>query len=585
MGGGATNPEAIALGEGLADVYALMVKARFIAMRDGLPRDGRQMPLVWNDWLYGAEGCSTGVGYRRLDRPSLLNQGQDEWMPGFATGEIEPHRAGGVIGRLLFLLTAGVAPLESGDPLRTSPLVPEGSPGIGFPIAARLMAATMGFPPAGDATTFLDFRAAMVATTLSLNPAFSKYVQEAFAAVNVGDRPDFQPPRIIGDSGGVVYVPGSQLHFGVEDRDPEHGTIPPSYISSVKVYWDNLLMAEQPVVPPDSYGFSFTVTVPDQSSDLEVEHTLHIEATDILGNRAFKRVVVKVDTRAPSFNSLLDTTVAPAEDPFTKRYTLEMHPDMAGFGEFWCTDPDGHTLVARRPLLASQTFTFTYVSLTSELGTLVCHYTDRLGNEREGWTTHYVDQTPPSCAFRPSYGSGGTGFAGTPPRVSVRVAALDPSGGWGAQPPGSVAGRVTIALDVDGVPRTGGPIGLPAPPETTYSRVFSLDVAPGMHTYRARCTDDWGNVSTATRDKETTAGPTASIGGSVSVWNGTNYTVTWSGIASDPRRLTTVRFGRTDGDTGTGDTVTFADPATAPTSDTRTRTFTSAPIGNRIRTS
>jgi hypothetical protein len=178
--------------EGTCDFFSQIIEAWAAGPRTAV------IPDTGTDWLVG-KGITHGGFLRSLVKPSRNPRVPDGWYGGIAP--LEPHSKGGPIGRALYFLAQGA----SGNPADESysPFLPQGMAGIGNDAAARIWYKAVVEHLFGDLNgknSFADARAAGIAASLELypdDPAKTVAVENAFAAVNVGDAHGAPPHTLV----------------------------------------------------------------------------------------------------------------------------------------------------------------------------------------------------------------------------------------------------------------------------------------------------------------------------------------------------------------------------------------------------
>jgi hypothetical protein len=205
---------------------------------------------------------------------------------------VEAHLAGGPINRLHCLLSRGIwnmeipiDPRHGDDPDLEAPLIPNGFTGIGSETTARIWYQALvnmrGFPPP---VTFLPARIAALGAAIQLygrTSAEYKAVEDAFAAIRVGDPADRDPPE--------VSVPSKFIRL----NEPFHLVVTDaSGVASVTVVLDETIDLGTLTSPP------WDVTIP---SNLAIgSHTLTITAKDTEENEGSRTFEIILDLLGPA---------------------------------------------------------------------------------------------------------------------------------------------------------------------------------------------------------------------------------------------------------------------------------------------
>jgi hypothetical protein len=227
-------------------------------------------------------GEETGTVSRNIYAPV-----EWEWFP--EIGQRDPHDAAGPIERMFVLLSYGCVPMPATEPPteKHCPRIPEGFAGIRPLRATRIWARTVEHLP--DGADFLQARElALDAARVEDGPysgANMRAVALAFAAVNIGGRPDTVAP--------TVSMTCQQVRANIECT----GTItdadtPGRYVTAPRIVVDG--GAATYTLP----GWQFTTTVPGASL-AEGSHTLQLQAWDWWNNEATQTVTVALDKTAP----------------------------------------------------------------------------------------------------------------------------------------------------------------------------------------------------------------------------------------------------------------------------------------------
>ena len=268
------------MNEGAADIFAFMTELTRDALRAGRPLSALDaQPLRPSNLTMGEE---MGLFSR-----SLLEPTYEEWFDGI--GGEEEHRAGGPLGRMFMLLAYGCSPVV--DPNTLGPwdcsLVPEGFTGLGPTLASRIWANAVVLLPMG--ADYLQARQAALdaaaTTAVGDDGHVLRTVALAFAAINVGSRPDTHPPRTTLSCQQV----GPDLECTGTVSDAED---PGTFLRAPQLVVDG---GAQVITLP---GWQFTQRIPGATLS-HGNHTVQLKAWDVWLNEATQTVTAFVDHAGP----------------------------------------------------------------------------------------------------------------------------------------------------------------------------------------------------------------------------------------------------------------------------------------------
>ncbi|WP_181790337.1 Ig-like domain-containing protein [Myxococcus llanfairpwllgwyngyllgogerychwyrndrobwllllantysiliogogogochensis] len=281
------------MNEGTGDIFGFVTElARDAARVGGTALDIDAVPLKTTNLTMGEEA---GPVMRNLIDPII-----DIWFDGI--GGEETHRAGGPLVRMFLLLAYGCTPWQgeqSTDPW-SSFLVPEGFSGLGPTAALRLWSrAVLSMPLGAD---YAQARQATLEAVISLYGASGstqmKAVGSAFAAINVGDLPDTNPPTAVlscTQVGADIECTGT-----ITDAEtPNKFHTPPQLI----------LDGGNPFPLP---GWQFTLRMPGAALK-DGTHTVRLKAWDFWQNATTTTVSVVLDKKPPVLSV---TRLGPLKQPY-----------------------------------------------------------------------------------------------------------------------------------------------------------------------------------------------------------------------------------------------------------------------------
>jgi|GEM_PF-4382391 len=268
------------MNEGAADIFAFMTELTRDALRAGRPLSALDtQPLRPSNLTLGEE---TGSISRSLLEPTF-----EEWFDGI--GGEEEHGAGGPLSRMFMLLAYGCSPVV--DPNTLGPwdchLVPEGFAGIGPTLASRIWANAVVLLPMG--ADYLQARQAAldaaVTTAVDDDGHALRTVALAFAAINVGAKPETNPPRTTLSCQQV----GPDLECTGTVSDAEN---PGRFLRAPQLVVDG---GAQVITLP---GWQFTQRIPGATLSYG-NHTVQLKAWDVWLNVATQTVTAFVDHAGP----------------------------------------------------------------------------------------------------------------------------------------------------------------------------------------------------------------------------------------------------------------------------------------------
>jgi hypothetical protein len=206
------------LDEATADIFGEAIEAYGLHELGKIPT-ARIQDLPNPFEIFGQPGARATL--RWMCKPSRDGHSFDSWQ--FGMHLFDAHYTSGPMNRMFCLLSRGMTAPGTGNPDLESPLVPTGFTGLGDEVAAKLWYAALarlhGYPAP---LSFLWARLSMLEAAIDLYGAHSpeyKAVEDAFAAVLVGDPADRDPP-VVTLLHNVVGTP-----FETKVSDPAHTTL------------------------------------------------------------------------------------------------------------------------------------------------------------------------------------------------------------------------------------------------------------------------------------------------------------------------------------------------------------------------
>ncbi|MBN8469279.1 PepSY domain-containing protein [Corallococcus exiguus] len=228
-------------------------------------------------------GEETGLVVRNVLSPQF-----PEWFP--SIGQADEHLSGGPLGRMFLLLAYG-ASAQPQSPWHAY-LVPEGFSGLGPTEALRIWAQAVQLMPLGS--DYLDARQAALAAATARDGVHGgtrmKAVARAFAAVNVGYKPDSVPPQLTLNCRQVLQ----DIECTGTITDAE---LPGQYTTAPRLVVDGGTQIKT------LSGWTFEQVLPGAAL-AHGNHTIQLQAWDYWQNSATKTVTVTMDKQAPTFSAL-----------------------------------------------------------------------------------------------------------------------------------------------------------------------------------------------------------------------------------------------------------------------------------------
>ncbi|HSN24712.1 MAG TPA: Ig-like domain-containing protein [Kofleriaceae bacterium] len=271
--------------ESFADIAGTLTE--FYLRGHGYATHATTLPATGGDWTL--IDLDPLAHYRRyLDVPS--NDGCNRNYAGIDLpancDADDSHNRVGPLDRAFYYLSQGVPPL-SADPLdpHASTVLPGGLAGLGLHQAAQLLYSALSWYEWGS-SPYDDWRTAM------LKAAFIKYgeyslpykaVQDAYAAVAIGEPADRTPPTITARVSHTV----SSATISVSVKDASGLVFP------IKLYYDGVLVLSSSS-PSFSYVHSLARAMPNS------RHVFHVEATDAAHNTGSSDFAFVYDNTPPT---------------------------------------------------------------------------------------------------------------------------------------------------------------------------------------------------------------------------------------------------------------------------------------------
>lgn len=233
---------------------------------------GGILPPTWSDWKVRL--C--GLPLRDMQKPSIDNHSFDAASPIIEVSNADAHYASGPINRMFFFLSQGVAQTRGTVPANGSQYLPSGMKGIGIPAAADIYFRGVTAYLKRVDPKYADLRAALEqAATTSTH---KKAVQDAFAAVNIGQRADRQGPTV--SNIPSVAKPGQPFGATVSD---------PSGVAKVKYSTTSGVWGTATSAP-------WSITAPSYTPGM---YTVDVCATDTMDNETCASASVTLDGKPP----------------------------------------------------------------------------------------------------------------------------------------------------------------------------------------------------------------------------------------------------------------------------------------------
>ncbi|WP_147443368.1 Ig-like domain-containing protein [Corallococcus sp. AB011P] len=229
----------------------------------------------------------TGAVVRNLLEPTYA-----KWFADI--GGRDPHFSGGPLSRMFLLLAYGCS-TQTTSPWHCD-LVPEGFSGLGPTEALRIWAQAVQLMPMD--TDYLQARQAALAAATARDGVHGgprmKAVARAFAAVNVGYKPDSVPPQ--------TTLSCRQVNQDIECTGTiTDAELPDQYTTAPRLVVDGGAQIKT------LSGWQFEQTLPGAAL-AHGNHTIRLEAWDYWGNLATRTVTVAMDKQAPTFSVLRSGT-------------------------------------------------------------------------------------------------------------------------------------------------------------------------------------------------------------------------------------------------------------------------------------
>lgn len=419
----------------------------------------------------------------------------DEWSP--ANTLADGHVLAGPINRMQCLLTLGVLPVDSqgGDPVLKTPNVPNGFAGLGTQKTAMLWYFTINNLRAYEPPlTFDNAREAALQAVAELPGSGGKHsmdykaVEDAFAAVLIGDPADREPPLV------RLFWPAAVRSGAMMEVDARDN----NGVASLAFYLDGGPSTTPPGTPigtltaPPSGALlpPHFVTLPQTLT--EGPHTLYVVAEDTRQNRKAYSFPFAADQTPPTVTITDKSPIFSSERSPMRVFDFNAFDDRGIKKARVLVDGVDSTYPASANLGLPGAALYTYNGATNinqpaewvslqgaSVGphVVAVEVTDIAGNTATAalppWTR---DVTPPSlCTISVTRGS---------PWSSVNIAAS-------AKDLESSIATVKYKVDNNTV---WSEIGITTAPGATFSKTINTTLqAPGSHTFTAQCIDHQGN--------------------------------------------------------------------------------------------
>ncbi|CAN96552.1 putative neutral zinc metalloprotease [Sorangium cellulosum So ce56] len=496
------NTELNALHEGISDIFGVLIDAHATRELSGgaggfghgtFSRVAEPVAWIWGNRIYPND-------YRYFDRPSRQQYAIDAYSPAIATGiengSIGAHYAGGIVRRAFYFAAYGVAtaPNPFGPPVyNTSSYLPDGLEGIGLDPALRVLyeALVEELDP-GDRLTFSSMRAAMVRAA-SRRYGFcsddQKAIEDAWAAVNVGDVADRVPPAtgvsvrqstegvvvdVTIDEARVFHPPSATLFVDGVER----GTFSPELVSL------------------GSQGARYTASLTLDAEELgDGTHAFELRADDGCENDTTSTALFAVDAAGPSGISAVDLQssrtarrslrISAADPHGVVSYVVDVGPLSSGTR----IPANSEWRLMSDPI--SELVEFDFSAVPHQLTEIRVTATDGLGNHSVTSFPYLIDRAAPNqCHVTPWF------RAEAPRTIVVPFTATD------SLVPGYGTRIQRLVLSMDGTElwwadrAVSGEHALSVYGPNGESAEIGREVsnaADGTHTFEGRCLDSWGN--------------------------------------------------------------------------------------------
>ncbi|RKG82675.1 hypothetical protein D7W79_01935 [Corallococcus exercitus] len=435
-----SGSEQAGLNEGTGDIFGFVTELLRDAKRVSSTSTNIDGVTVKTSNLTVAE--ETGVVSRNLLSPMY-----PEWFD--SIGFADEHFSAGPLSRMFLLLAYG-ASSQPQSPWYSS-LVPEGFSGVGAAEALRIWALAVQLMPLGS--DYLDARQAALAAATTRDGVQGGprmlAVARAFAAINVGYKPDSVPPQTTLSCRQVL----EDIECTGTITDAE---VPGQYTTAPRLVLDGGTQIKSLA------GWQFTQTLPGTAL-AGGSHTVQLQAWDYWQNLATRTVTVVLDKTPPDFSFLRSGT---PKQPF---YTV-IPRDTSGIRTVDFLDGSQFMYGIFVPPYEQALDTSTWTDGTHDL---VIRVYDEYMNVTVRHDTLKVDNTPPSVTM--------TVGTGDEPPFPVNVSVSDAS---------PVA---RVDFKVDGIvfaTRTNA--------ATTYQASYT-PTDPLVHNLIAEVTDAFGNKTTVSQ--------------------------------------------------------------------------------------
>ncbi|RKH74179.1 Ig-like domain-containing protein [Corallococcus aberystwythensis] len=277
-----SGSEQAGLNEGTGDIFGFVTELLRDAKRVSSSSTNIDGVVLKPSNLSVAE--ETGLAAR-----DLLSPFYSEWFD--TIGDRDEHYSAGPLSRMFLLLAYGCSP-QTQSPWHCY-LVPEGFTGLGATEALRIWAQAVQLMPLGS--DYLDARQAALAAATARDGVYGgprmKAVARAFAAINVGYKPDSVPPQ--------TTLSCRQVQQDIECTGTiTDAEVPGQYSTAPRLVVDGGAQIKT------LSGWTFEQVVLPGAALAHGNHTVQLQAWDYWQNPATQTVTVTMDKQAPTFSVL-----------------------------------------------------------------------------------------------------------------------------------------------------------------------------------------------------------------------------------------------------------------------------------------
>jgi Zn-dependent metalloprotease len=460
------------ISEGTSDIFGALTEFYEGAAFGGTPGFPTLSSPTSANWIHADRD---GGGVR-----SMIDPVRGEWTPDIHT--LEQHVALGPIVRMFYFLTVGLLrfplisiSLHPLQPIRSSPYVMNGFTGIGLAKASRIWFHAIAALPTG--ATFLEARDSALVAAMYLDsnhrmhtPEF-KAVEDAFAAIHVGDPADRRAPVINFSSQQIGVSKGMLRAIATDTNGIEHLT---------------MALMDLPPFRCDPAGCELQVDPRNYPSRFNVTVT----ARDTRANEVQQVFQVEFDTSPPAVTELTDvsghgTPIRRFRVRATDNTAVDFIEVRSPFGVASYVGPGTQN--------ADVTLNLDLSAAPHGPLTITARVRDRFNHSTSRTLNISVDKVRPSrCEFL-SY--------------SISHDRKIRSSAYAAD---AASGLVSFSVAVDGATAFARDFDPPRP-EVTASSWSTDPQSVGQHEVSMTCTDDWGNVATYQRTITVSTPPTVTL--------------------------------------------------------------------------